>query len=167
MKNRATVRKFGDDIDTDVIIPARYLATRDPVALGAKCMEPLVPEFAARIGPGDVMVAGRNFGCGSSREHAVIALRGAGISCVVARSFARIFFRNAINQGLPLLICPEAAEAAADGMPIVVDAATGRIELDAGTFQAQPLPVFLQGVVAAGGLIPYVRARVASRETSG
>ncbi|MDE2198818.1 MAG: 3-isopropylmalate dehydratase small subunit [Rhodospirillales bacterium] len=161
MSNLARARLFGDDIDTDVIIPARFLTTRDPALLAAHCMEPLAPDFAARITPGDVMVAGRNFGCGSSREHAVLALRGAGISCVVARSFARIFFRNAINQGLPLLVCPEAVEATRDGAPILVDAAAGSIAVGGREFRAAPLPEFLQGVVKAGGLVAYVRARLA------
>ena len=150
MSNWATARKFGDDIDTDVIIPARHLISRDPAVLARHCMEAVAPGFASRINPGDVMVAGRNFGCGSSREHAVLALRGAGISCVVARGFARIFFRNAINQGLPLLVCPEAVEALEDGAPVAVDPASGLIKTKAGRFTAQPMPEFLRGVVASG-----------------
>jgi 3-isopropylmalate/(R)-2-methylmalate dehydratase small subunit len=160
MTNLPTIRKYGDDIDTDVIIPARYLTTRDPKVLGVHCMEPLTPGFSKLIREGDVMVAGRNFGCGSSREHAVLALRGAGIACVIARGFARIFFRNAINQGMPLLICPEAVDAARDGAPILVDPAKGKIDIEGRCFTAQPLPEFLRGVVAAGGLLPYVRARL-------
>ena len=166
MSNWATARKFGDDIDTDVIIPARHLLSRDPAVLARHCMEALAPDFAARINLGDVMVAGRNFGCGSSREHAVLALRGAGISCVVARGFARIFFRNAINQGLPLLVCPEAVDAVEDGAPVAVDPASGLIETQAGRFTAQPMPEFLRGVVASGGLLPYVRARLAERKAA-
>ncbi|MCW3475670.1 3-isopropylmalate dehydratase small subunit [Limobrevibacterium gyesilva] len=157
---QATIRKFGDDIDTDVIIPARHLTSRDPAVLGRTCMQALDPNFAERINKGDVMVAGRNFGCGSSREHAVLALRGAGISCVIARGFARIFFRNAINQGMPLLTCPEAVDAAQDGAPITVDVANGVIETAGARFTAQKLPDFLRGVVATGGLLPYVRQRL-------
>jgi 3-isopropylmalate/(R)-2-methylmalate dehydratase small subunit len=163
----ASVRKFGDDIDTDVIIPARYLASRDPVVLGRHCMEPLDPHFADRVRPGDVIVAGRNFGCGSSREHAVLALKGVGVSCIIARGFARIFFRNALNQGLPVLTCPEVADAAREGASIKVDLSAGEIELDGARFKAQPLPDFLRQVVASGGLTPYVRQRLAERNGGG
>jgi 3-isopropylmalate/(R)-2-methylmalate dehydratase small subunit len=163
----ASVRTFGDDIDTDVIIPARYLSSRDPIELGRHCMEPLDPEFPKRVRPGDVLVAGRNFGCGSSREHAVLALKGVGVSCVIARGFARIFFRNALNQGLPVLTCPEAVDAAREGAPIKVDLAAGEIELDGKRFRAQPLPDFLRQVVASGGLTPYVRQRLAERRGGG
>lgn len=158
------VHLFGDDIDTDIIVPARYLTTRDPLVLARHCMEPLAPGFADRTAEGDILVAGRNFGCGSSREHAVLALRGAGISCVIARSFARIFFRNAINQGLPLMICPEAVDAAHDGGPIAVDPVAGAITIDGQVYQARPLPDFLLGIVSAGGLLPYVRERLARQE---
>jgi len=163
----ASVRKFGDDVDTDVIIPARYLASRDPAVLGRHCMEPLDPHFADRVRPGDVIVAGRNFGCGSSREHAVLALKGVGVSCVIARGFARIFFRNALNQGLPVLTCPEVADAAREGASIKVDLSAGEIELDGARFKAQPLPDFLRQVVASGGLTPYVRRRLAERSGGG
>jgi 3-isopropylmalate/(R)-2-methylmalate dehydratase small subunit len=159
--NMPKIHKFGDDIDTDIIIPARFLMTRDPKELAQHCMEPLSPNFASLVTPGDVMVAGRNFGCGSSREHAVLALRGSGISAVVAKSFARIFFRNAINQALPLMICPEAVEAAEDGGDIAIDPGTGSVIVGGDQFFAQPLPEFLRGIVSHGGLLPYVRQRIA------
>jgi 3-isopropylmalate/(R)-2-methylmalate dehydratase small subunit len=160
MTIQATVRKYGDAIDTDVIIPAPYLTSRDPKFLGSKCMEPVDREFATRIKAGDVMVAGRNFGCGSSREHAVLALQGAGISCVVAKSYARIFYRNAINQGFPILTCPDAVDAVEEGDPIRVDVATGRIEANGQTFQAKPFPEFIQQIIQTGGLVAYVRQRL-------
>lgn len=156
----ATVRKYGDAIDTDVIIPARYLTSRDPAFLGSKCMEPVDPDFPKRIKPGDVMVAGRNFGCGSSREHAVLALQGAGISCVIAESYARIFYRNAINQGFPIIICPEAVAASREGDHIKVNLDTGVIEVNGGTFQAEPFPEFLQQIIDQGGLVNFVRHRL-------
>lgn len=159
---RATVRKYGHGIDTDIIIPARYLTSRDPAFLGSKCMEPVDREFPSRIQRGDVLVAGRNFGCGSSREHAVLALQGAGISCVVAHSYARIFYRNAINQGFPIVACPEAAEVAGEGDPIVIDLAAGEVTVSDRTFRAQPFPDFLRQIIAAGGLVPFVRQRIQS-----
>src|SRR5882757_8870379 len=121
MATTAIVRKFGNAIDTDVIIPARYLTSRDPEILAPHCMEGADPNFASRINKGDVLVAGQNFGCGSSREHAVIALQGVGISCVVAASYARIFYRNSINQGFPILICPDAVATAREGQPITIN----------------------------------------------
>lgn len=157
----ARIFKFGDDIDTDVIIPARVLSQRAPEILRAHCMEPIAPHFGEEVRSGDVLVAGRNFGCGSSREHAVLALEACGLSCVVARSFARIFYRNAINRAFPLLICPEAVDAAEDGGSIAVDVATGIITIGDRRFQAQPLPDFLQGIIRAGGLLSYVRTRLA------
>lgn len=158
------IHKFGDDIDTDIIIPARHLMTRNPKELARHCMEPLSPDFASLVTPGDVMVAGRNFGCGSSREHAVLALRGSGIAAVVAKSFARIFYRNAINQALPLMICPEAVEAAEDGGAIAIDPASGSVIVGGQQFFAKPLPDFLKGIVAHGGLLPYVRQRIAEQQ---
>ena len=160
----ATVRKYGDAIDTDVIIAAKYLTSRDREFLGSKCMETVDPNVATRINAGDVMVAGRNFGCGSSREHAVIALQGAGISCVIAASYARIFYRNAINQGLPIVVCPEAAAAAREGDAISLDFNTGRIEVNGQFFTAQPFPEFLQQIINCGGLVPFVKQRMAANK---
>jgi 3-isopropylmalate/(R)-2-methylmalate dehydratase small subunit len=160
----ATVRKYGDAIDTDVIIPAQYLTSRDRAFLGSKCMEGVDPNFAKRINPGDVLVAGRNFGCGSSREHAVIALQGAGISCVIAASYARIFYRNAINQGFPIVVCPEAAAAAREGDSISVDLNSGRIDINGKVFTAQPFPEFLQQIIKCGGLVPFVKQRMAANK---
>jgi len=167
MTIEAKARVYGDAIDTDVIIPAKYLTSRDPMFLGSKCMEPIDPEFATRIDRGDVLVGGRNFGCGSSREHAVLALQGAGISCVVAKSFARIFYRNAINQGLVVLICPQAVDVAKEGDPIAVDITTGTISVRGETFSTEPFPPFLREIIDIGGLVPYVKQRMAQRQAAG
>ncbi len=156
----ASVRKYGDAVDTDIIIPARYLTSRDPAFLASHCMEGVDPDFPTRIRKGDVLVAGQNFGCGSSREHAVIALQGAGISCVVAASYARIFYRNAINQGLAIVICPEAAAHAREGQAIAVDLARGTVAIEGKIFQADPFPPFLQAIIAKGGIVPFVRDRL-------
>ena len=163
LRGRAWV--FGDDVDTDVIIPARRLVSGDEAVLGRYCMEGADPEFAARVSPGDIIVAGENFGCGSSREHAPLAIRGAGCSCVIASSFARIFFRNAINTGLPIFECPEAAASAREGDEIEVDPAAGVIvnRRNGGTYQVAPFPQFLQELVRRGGLAPYVREELARR----
>jgi len=160
LRGRAHV--YGDNVDTDVIIPARYLTSWDPAELGAHCLEDLDPEFLNAVRPGDMIVAGENFGCGSSREHAPIAIKAAGVSCVIARSFARIFFRNAINVGLPALVCPEAAAQIRTGDELSLDLAAGRIEnLTQGrTYQAEPFPEFLQQIIAAGGLVPYTQRRL-------
>ncbi|MDI6711015.1 MAG: 3-isopropylmalate dehydratase small subunit [Thermoanaerobacterales bacterium] len=157
--------KFGDNIDTDVIIPARYLNTSDPKELAAHAMEDADPTFAARVQPGDIIVGGSNFGCGSSREHAPLALKHAGVACVIAASFARIFYRNAFNIGLPILECPEAAAAVNDGDRLRVDAGTGRItNLTTGAeYTARPIPSFMQEIVARGGLIEWVKARLESK----
>ncbi|MEW6447957.1 MAG: 3-isopropylmalate dehydratase small subunit [Bacillota bacterium] len=157
-----TVFKFGDNIDTDLIIPARYLNTCDPAELARHCMEDADPTFAGRVKPGDIIVAGANFGCGSSREHAPVAIKAAGVACVVAKSFARIFYRNAFNVGLPILECAEIWGVAA-GSRLQVDLANGRIKVvDGGQeYQARPVPPFMQEIIAAGGLIPYVKARLA------
>ncbi|MBA2312383.1 MAG: 3-isopropylmalate dehydratase small subunit [Actinobacteria bacterium] len=154
---------YADNVDTDVIIPARYLTTTDAKELAAHALEDLDPQFALSVKPGDVIVAGHNFGCGSSREHAPIALRGAGVGAVVASSFARIFFRNAINTGLPIVTCPDAAESIKDGNEIEVDLAGGEVRdvTQSLTFAAEPLPEFVMGLVSAGGLVPWVRARAA------
>lgn len=155
--------KYGDNIDTDVIIPARYLNTTDPAALGAHCLEDLDPEFTAKVRPGDLIVAGRNFGCGSSREHAPVAIEAAGVSAVLAASFARIFFRNAINTGLPLLVCPQAAAEAQTGDELEADLAGGRItnRTRGLSYQAAPFPDFLRAIIEAGGLVPYTRQKLA------
>jgi 3-isopropylmalate dehydratase small subunit len=162
MKLNGKAWKFGADVDTDAIIPARYLNTTDPAALAAHCMEDADPEFAARVRPGDVIVASKNFGCGSSREHAPIAIKAAGVSCVIAHSFARIFYRNAFNMGLPILECPEAAAAIETGDELELDLDSGLIvnRTRQQTYQAQPIPPFMQRLVQAGGLIPYVKQQI-------
>ena len=166
MKLSGKAWKFGADIDTDAIIPARYLNTSSPQELALHCMEDADPEFAQKVSPGDVIVADKNFGCGSSREHAPIAIKGAGVSCVIAASFARIFYRNAFNMGLPILESPEAAADVVTGEQLEIDLSTGTI-VNIGrnlTYQAQPVPVFMQELLAAGGLIPYVMKRVRTSE---
>lgn len=159
MNARGKAFTYGDNIDTDVIIPARYLTTSEEGELAAHCMADIDPQFLERVAPGDVMVAGANFGCGSSREHAPMAIRGAGIACVIAASFARIFYRNAINIGLPILECPEAATAIQAGDTVEVDFATGEIrdQTLGRRWQAQPFPPFIQSIIEAGGLIAAVR----------
>ncbi|MDR7481981.1 MAG: 3-isopropylmalate dehydratase small subunit [Armatimonadota bacterium] len=163
MTFRGTAWRLGDHIDTDVIIPARYLVTADPRALAPHCFEDLDPTLAGRIQPGDLIVAGENFGQGSSREHAPIAIKGLGVACVIAKSYARIFFRNAFNIGLPLLECRDLPEVTASGDVLVVDNETGRIvnETRGTTHQAAPLPEFMRRLVEAGGIIEYVRRQVA------
>jgi 3-isopropylmalate dehydratase small subunit len=155
---------YGNNVDTDVIIPARYLSTSDPAALAPHCMEDIDESFAASVRPGDVIVAGGNFGCGSSREHAPIAIKANGVSCVIAASYARIFYRNAINIGLPILECPDASAegAISKGDELEVDIASGSIKnkTNGRTFSAAPAPEFLTLMLAAGGLVPYVRARL-------
>ncbi|SDF74060.1 3-isopropylmalate dehydratase small subunit [Sporolituus thermophilus] len=153
------VWRYGDNVDTDVIIPARYLNTADPRELAAHCMEDIDPAFAGQVAAGDIIVAGKNFGCGSSREHAPLAIKGCGVACVVADSFARIFYRNAINIGLPLLELGDAVAGIAAGHRLRIDLAAGRVEnLTTGeVFTAQPLPQFVQAIAKAGGLIAYVK----------
>jgi 3-isopropylmalate/(R)-2-methylmalate dehydratase small subunit len=155
------VWRFGNDVDTDLIIPARYLNTSDPQELASYCMEDADPGFAAKVKAGDMIVAGKNFGCGSSREHAPIALKTAGVSCIIAASFARIFYRNSINIGLPILESPEASQTIAEGDQMEVDLSTGRItDLTSGkVFQAGQFPPFMQELIEAGGLIAYVKAQ--------
>jgi 3-isopropylmalate/(R)-2-methylmalate dehydratase small subunit len=155
--------KFGADVNTDLILPARYLNTSDPTELAKHCMEDADPTFAGKVSPGDFIVAGNNFGCGSSREHAPIAIKAIRISCVVAASFARIFYRNAFNLGLPILESAKAAEAVKTGDELEVNLATGQIiNLSQGSaYQAQPVPPFMQKLLAAGGLMPYVMKRLA------
>ena len=160
MKFTGNVIKYGDNVDTDVIIPARYLNTIDKKELASHCMEDLDKTFISRVKPGDIMVAGNNFGCGSSREHAPIAIKESGISLVIAKSFARIFYRNAINIGLAILECPEAAEAIAEGDVVEADLDAG-ILYDRTTgkeFRTQPFPAFIQKIIADGGLVEAIRA---------
>lgn len=153
------VIKYGDNVDTDVIIPARYLNISDMNELAAHCMEDLDKDFVNRVKPGDIMVAGKNFGSGSSREHAPAVIKASGISCVVAETFARIFYRNAINIGLPIMECPEAARDIEDGDQISVDVYSGLItNITKGkTYDGTPFPEFMQGIMKTGGLINYLR----------
>lgn len=162
MTIRGKAHKYGDNVNTDAIIPARYLNTTDPQELGAHCMEDIDSDFVSRVRPGDIIVGGQNFGCGSSREHAPIAIKAAGVSCVIAKTFARIFYRNAINIGLPILECPEAVDGVSGGDEAEVDLDDGRIaSLSSGReFQAKPFPAFMQEIIAAGGLTNYARRRV-------
>ena len=155
MKFEGAVHKYGRDVDTDVIIPARYLTTSDPAELAKHCLEDLDSEFVKKVQPGDIIVADENFGCGSSREHAPICIKAAGVSVVIAKSFARIFYRNAINIGLPIMECPEAVDAINNGDVVEVDADTGVIadKTTGLTFQAQPFPPFLQEIIEEGGLV--------------
>jgi 3-isopropylmalate/(R)-2-methylmalate dehydratase small subunit len=166
MKRRGKVWKYGDNVDTDVIIPARYLNVSATEELARHCMEDLDAKFAGEVQPGDVVVAGENFGCGSSREHAPLALRGAGVSCVVARSFARIFYRNAINVGLPILECPAAVDDAQSGHQLDIDLEQGLVQnLTTGPVQrAEPYPPFMMNIINAGGLVPYTRQRMVSSQ---
>ena len=156
-----TVLKYGDNVDTDVIIPARYLNSFDAKELASHAMVDIDPTFTKRVKPGDIMVARKNFGCGSSREHAPLALKTAGISCIIADSFARIFYRNAINIGLSILECPEAAEAINEGDEVKVDFDSGIITdvTTNQTFQAVPFPPFMQELIAQGGLVNYVNQK--------
>ena len=159
MQANGFVHKYPDNVDTDVIIPARYLNTPDAKELAAHCMEDIAPDFVKKVQPGDIMVGGANFGCGSSREHAPLAIKTAGVSCVIAATFARIFYRNAINIGLPILECPAASEAIQAGDKVHVDFDTGVItdETTGQTFQAQPFPPFIQEIIKAGGLMNSIR----------
>lgn len=155
------VIKYGDNVDTDVIIPARYLNSSDPKELATHCMEDLDKDFLSKMKPGDIMVAEKNFGCGSSREHAPIAIKACGISCVIAETFARIFYRNAINIGLPIIECPEAVAGINDGDEVTVDFDSGIItNVTKGTsFKGQPFPEFMQKIIDAEGLVNYINAK--------
>lgn len=162
MKNaKGRVFKYGDNIDTDVIIPARYLNSSDPAELATHCMEDIDKEFIKKVQKGDIIVAEKNFGCGSSREHAPIAIKAAGVSCVIAETFARIFYRNAINIGLPILECPSASTAIREGDTVSVNFDTGVItdETTGETFQAEPFPPFIQKIIRSGGLMASIQAR--------
>ncbi len=161
MKLKGRVWKFGSDIDTDRIIPARYLNTTDPKELAQHCMEDEDPEFAKKVRKGDIIVADKNFGCGSSREHAPIAIKACGVSCVIAKSFARIFYRNAFNTGLPILECPELVDQTETGDELEVDISTGIIRniTKNKTFRAQPIPPFMQELISAGGLMEWIKRK--------
>ncbi len=162
MKLKGKVHKFGNDVNTDVILPARYLNVSEPAELAKHCMEDIDPEFATKAKPGDIIVATTNFGCGSSREHAPLAIKACGISCVIAQSFARIFFRNAVNIGLPLLECAGAANETEAGDIVEVDLSSGEIANISKNkkFVANPYPEFMMGIIASGGLIEYTRSRL-------
>jgi len=162
MKNaKGIVFKYGDNVDTDVIIPARYLNSSDPAELATHCMEDIDKEFVNKVHQGDIIVATKNFGCGSSREHAPIAIKASGVSCVIAETFARIFYRNAINIGLPIIECPEAAKAIKAGDEVEVDFDSGRIyDRTQGTeYQGQAFPPFMQKIIDAEGLVNYINAK--------
>ena len=165
MALRGQVHLYGDHVDTDIIIAARYLNTTDPVELARHCMEDAGDHFVERVQGGDMLVAGETFGCGSSREHAPIAIKAAGVSAVVAKSFARIFFRNAINVGLPILESPQAAADARPGDELEIELATGTIRnLTQGkVYQTEPFPAFLREIIDAGGLVNFVQAQLAAK----
>ena len=165
---RGKAWKYGDNIDTDAIIPARYLTSSDPRHLAEHCMEDADIEFVKKAQEGDFIIAGQNFGCGSSREHAPIAIKAAGISCVIAKSFARIFYRNSFNMGLPILECPEAIDGVRDGDEIEVDIGEGiiRNRRTGAEFHAHPIPPFMRELIEAGGLINYARKRVKNKCTT-
>lgn len=161
MKARGKVFRYKDNVDTDVIIPARYLNTSVPEELAKHCMEDIDKDFVNNVKPGDIIVADKNFGCGSSREHAPIAIKASGISCVIASTFARIFYRNSINIGLPIIECEEAVKGISAGDKVSVDFDTGVItnETTGKSFKGEPYPEFMQNIIQAGGLIPYINAK--------
>ncbi|MDH7601956.1 MAG: 3-isopropylmalate dehydratase small subunit [Armatimonadota bacterium] len=162
---RGMVHRYGSNVDTDVIIPARYLNTTDPKELASHCMEDIDPEFVKRVKPGDIIVAEDNFGCGSSREHAPIAIKESGIACVIANTFARIFYRNALNVGLPILECPDAVEGTRAGDILEVDLESGKISnvTTGKTYTAKPFPPFMQELIRVGGLVNYARSQLSRR----
>lgn len=162
MKFSGKVIKYGSNVDTDVIIPARYLNTSVKEELAMHCMEDLDPGFKTKVSPGDIIVAGSNFGCGSSREHAPVAIKASGISCVIAPSFARIFYRNSINTGLPILECPEASEGIGDGDQIEIDTDTGKIkDITTGKeYQASAFPAFISEIINSDGLVGYTKSKL-------
>ena len=161
MKAHGTVFKYGDNVDTDVIIPARYLNSSDPAELATHCMEDIDKDFVKNVKKGDIIVADKNFGCGSSREHAPIAIKAAGVSCVIAETFARIFYRNSINIGLPIIECPEAAEAIEAGDEVEIDFDSGIIyDVTKGTqYKGQAFPPFMQEIIKSEGLINYINSK--------
>lgn len=162
---KGKVHKYGADVNTDVIIPARYLNVSEPAELAKHCMEDIDKDFVKKVQPGDIIMATTNFGCGSSREHAPLAIKAAGVSCIIAKTFARIFFRNAINIGLPLLECEEAVDKTEAGDILEVELASGKVKnLTRGmVFTAKPYPDFMAELISAGGLIEYTKRRLASR----
>lgn len=168
MKFEGSAHRYGRDIDTDVIIPARHLTTTVPAELAKHCLEDLDPEFVTKVQPGDILVAEENFGCGSSREHAPISIKAAGVSVVIAKSFARIFYRNSINMGLPILECPEACDAISDGDVVSIDADTGTItdETTGVVFHAQPFPPFIQEIINEGGLVARTKKKLAEKDNA-
>ena len=161
MKANGTVFKYGDNVDTDVIIPARYLNSSDPKELASHCMEDIDKDFIHKVKQGDLIVADKNFGCGSSREHAPIAIKAAGVSCVIAETFARIFYRNAINIGMPIIECPEAARAIEGGDVVEIDFDSGVItnKTRNESYQGQAFPPFMQKIIEAGGLVNYINEK--------
>jgi len=161
MELKGKIWKFGDNVDTDAIIPARYLNTSDPAELAKHCMEDADPSFPSKLKKGDIIVAGVNFGCGSSREHAPIAIKTAGVACVIAKSFARIFYRNAFNMGLPILECPEVFDNLKEGDEVAVSLENGEITIikNGKKLKAQPVPDFMQSLLNAGGLMNYVKKK--------
>lgn len=161
MEAKGHVFKYGDNVDTDVIIPARYLNATQGEELAKHCMEDIDKEFVHKVKKGDLIVANKNFGCGSSREHAPLAIKAAGVSCVIAETFARIFYRNAINIGLPIIECPEAAKDIADGDEVEVDFDSGRItnKTKGTTYQGQAFPPFMQKIIDCGGLVNYINQK--------
>jgi 3-isopropylmalate/(R)-2-methylmalate dehydratase small subunit len=167
MKLKGQVFKYGSNVDTDVIIPARYLNVSDPQELAKHCMEDIDADFVKKVKKGDIILADANFGCGSSREHAPLAIKTAGVSCVIARSFARIFFRNAINIGLPLLECEECVENTGSGDILEVDLDNGKITnvTNGKVFTAKPYPEFMSELIKAGGLVEYTKNRLAVRRS--
>ena len=166
MNAQGIVFRYNDNVDTDVIIPARYLNTIDSAELASHCMEDIDATFVKRVKNGDSIVAGKNFGCGSSREHAPIAIQAAGVACVIAQNFARIFYRNAINIGLPIMECPEAYDGIAAGDTVSVDFDTGKVTniTNGKTFQAAPFPPFMKDLIAQGGLVNYVKSKLAAKK---
>ncbi len=169
MKIEGKVWRFGDHVDTDVIIPARYLNVSEPDVLAGYCFADSYPDFKSMVNPGDIIVAGKNFGCGSSREHAPIAIKYAGISCVIAESFARIFYRNAFNIGLPILESPEISAQAKEGDVLRVDIEKGEITIVGSdvTYKTSPIPPFMRELIAMGGLVGYIRKKLADAGAAG
>ena len=161
MKAQGTVFKYGDNVDTDVIIPARYLNSSDPAELATHCMEDIDKDFVSKVEKGDIIVANKNFGCGSSREHAPLAIKAAGVSCVIAETFARIFYRNAINIGLPIIECPEAAKAIENADQVEVDFDSGIIydKTNGTQYKGQAFPEFMQKIIRAEGLVNYINSQ--------
>ncbi|NLN75804.1 MAG: 3-isopropylmalate dehydratase small subunit [Armatimonadetes bacterium] len=159
---KGKVHKYGSNVDTDVIIPARYLNTTDPDELATHCMEDIDADFVKTVRPGDIIVADDNFGCGSSREHAPIAIKASGIACVIANTFARIFYRNSLNTGLPILECPEAVAGINNGDTVEIDLESGKITnvTTSNSFQAKPFPPFMRELIEVGGLVNYAKAKV-------